>query len=79
MKIQELGSGCKRCKELYDRTQKAVQAAGIDASLEYITNIQKIIEMGLMSSPVLVINGEPVIVGGLPDVEKIKELIKVKV
>jgi small redox-active disulfide protein 2 len=78
MEIQVLGSGCKKCKELYERTQKAAQSVGLGVSVEYITNVQKIVEMGLMSSPVLVVDGEPVVVGGLPDVEKIKEILKTK-
>ncbi|MFA6339170.1 MAG: thioredoxin family protein [Candidatus Paceibacterota bacterium] len=75
MKIQVLGSGCKKCKELYERTQKAADSFGADFSVEYITDIQKIVEMGVMSSPVLAINGKPVIAGTLPEVEKIKQII----
>lgn len=75
MKIQVLGSGCKKCKELYERTQKAVQSIGIDATVEYITDVKKLLEMGVMSSPVLAINGNPVLVGVLPEVEKIKQVI----
>lgn len=75
MKIQVLGSGCKKCKELYERTQKAVQSAGINATVEYITNIQKLLDMGVMSSPVLAINGNPVLAGILPEVDKIKQII----
>jgi len=78
MKIQVLGSGCKKCKELYERTQKAVQSIGLDASVEYITDVQKIVEMNVMSSPVLAIDGKPVLVGILPDIEKIAELLKSK-
>ena len=79
MKIQVLGSGCKKCKELYERTQKAVQSLGLDVSVEYITDVQKIVEMGIISTPVLAINGKPVITGMLPDVEKIEELLKVNI
>ena len=79
MKIQVLGSGCKKCKELYERTLKAVAIVGLDISVEYITDVQKIVEMNVMSSPVLAINGKPVLVGILPDVEKIIELIKSKI
>ena len=75
MKIQVLGSGCKKCKELYERTLKAVHSIGIDISVEYITDVQKIVEMGVMSSPVLAISGKPVLVGELPSVEKIVEII----
>ena len=75
MKIQVLGSGCKKCKELYGRTQKAVQSLGLNFQVEYITDVQKIIDMGLVSSPVLVIDDKPVLVGMLADIEKIKDLI----
>ena len=77
MKVQVLGSGCPSCKRLYDMTKKAVQELGITADVEYVTDIQKIIELGLMSSPVLVIDGKPVLVGMVPgNPEKIKELLK---
>jgi len=76
MKIQVLGSGCPTCKMLYGLTKQAVEELGLKTEVEYITDVQKIIEMGVISSPVLAINGRPVISGLLPDVEKIKEVIK---
>lgn len=76
MKIQVLGSGCPTCKKLYEITQKAVVELGIKEEVEYITDISKIIEMGIMQSPVLAIDGKPVMVGFTPDIEKIKSLIK---
>ena len=76
MKIQVLGSGCPTCKKLFELTKKAVEELELKTEVEYITNIQKIIEMGVMSSPVLAIDGKPAITGFLPDVEKIKETIK---
>jgi len=76
MKIQVLGSGCPTCKKLFELTKQAVQEMGLKTEVEYITDIQKIVEMGVMQSPVLVINGKAVIAGYLPDVQKIKETIK---
>ena len=76
MKIVVLGSGCVTCKALYDLTKKAVSQLGLKDEVEYITDISKIIEMGVMQSPVLAINGKPVMVGFIPNVEKIKEIIK---
>lgn len=75
MKIQVLGSGCTTCKKLFELTQTAVKEMGLEMEVEYVADIQKIIEMGLMQSPVLAINGKPVMVGFLPDLEKIKKLI----
>ena len=76
MEIQVLGSGCPTCKKLYELTKRAVQELGIKEEFEYITDISKIVEMGVMSSPVLAVDGKPVLTGFVDDVEKIKSLIK---
>ena len=76
MKIQVLGSGCPTCKKLFELTKQAIEELGLKIEVEYITDIQRIVEMGVMSSPVLAIDGKPAITGFLPDVEKIKETIK---
>lgn len=76
MKIQVLGSGCPTCKKLYELTKQAVKELNLDEEVEYITDVSKIIEMGVMSSPVLAVDGKPVMVGFLPEVEKVKSLLK---
>jgi small redox-active disulfide protein 2 len=76
IKIQVLGSGCPTCKKLFELTKQAVSELDLKVEVEYVTDIQKIVEMGVMSSPVLAINGKPVIAGFLPDMQKIKESIK---
>ena len=75
MKIQVLGSGFGTCKKLYELTKKAVEELKMNTEVEYITDIQKIIEMGVMSNPVLAINGKPVMTGSTSDIERIKKLI----
>ena len=75
MKIQVLGSGCATCKKLFELTKKATEELDLGAEVEYVTDVQKIIDMGLMSSPVLAIDGKPVLVGRVPETEKIKEII----
>jgi small redox-active disulfide protein 2 len=76
MKIQVLGSGCPTCKKLHELTQQAVKELNLNEEVEYITDISKIIEMGVMSSPVLAVDGKPLMVGYVPDIEKIKGLIR---
>ena len=76
MQIQVLGSGCPTCKKLFELTKQAIEELDLKTEVEYITDIQKIVEMGVMSSPVLAIDGKPAITGFLPDVEKIKDTIK---
>ncbi len=76
IKIQVLGSGCFSCKKLFELTQQAVRETGLNAEVEYITDLQKIIDLGLMQMPVLTINGKPVMTGSAFDIEKITGLIK---
>lgn len=75
MKIQVLGSGCQTCKKLYELTQEAVKQLNLDEKVEYTTDVSKIIEMGVMSSPVLAINDKPIMTGYVPDIEKIKDIL----
>jgi len=74
MKIQVLGSGCPTCKTLYELTKTAVKELGVDAEVEYSTDITKIIELGVMESPVMTINGKITLLGS-GSLEKIKEVI----
>jgi small redox-active disulfide protein 2 len=74
MNIQVFGSGCPSCKNLYELTKKAVAELGIEAELEYINDITKIIELGVMQSPVLVIDGKIAMLGSA-NLDKIKEII----
>jgi hypothetical protein len=79
MNIQVLGSGCTTCKNLYEITQKAVTELNLNTNVEYITGpegIQKIIELGAMNSPVLVVNGIIAMTGFTSDIEVIKEKIQ---
>lgn len=79
MKIQVLGSGCPTCKKLYGMTQKAVDELELEEKVDYVTGVegmQAIIKMGVMSSPVLAVDGKPVMVGFVPDIEEIKGFIK---
>lgn len=75
MNVQVLGSGCPTCKKLYEITQQAVKELNLETEVEYSTDVSKIIEMGVMSSPVLAVNGRPVMIGFTPDIEKIKKAI----
>jgi small redox-active disulfide protein 2 len=75
MTIQVLGSGCSNCKRLYELTSEIVDELKLDTKVDYITDVSKIVEMGIMQSPVLAINGKSVMVGFIPDKEKIKTLI----
>lgn len=75
MKIEVIGSGCKKCKMLFELTQEVVKELGINDNVLYSTDVSKIVNMGLVSSPILVINDKPILVGILPGKEQLKEII----
>lgn len=75
MKIEVLGSGCPNCHKLFELTQQAVKDLGLKDEVVYVTDMQKIIEMGVMQLPVLAIDGKPVMTGATGDIEKIKDII----
>ncbi len=75
MIIQVLGTGCTRCKTLFENAQKAVEELGIDALVEKVEDIQKIMAFEILMTPGLVIDGAVKAAGRVPNVEDIKKLI----
>jgi small redox-active disulfide protein 2 len=79
MKIQVFGSGCSNCKKLHEIVQKVATEMGIKDNVEYVggpDGIQKIVELGVMGSPVLVVNGKIAMTGFSSDTAKIKAILK---
>lgn len=61
--IKVLGSGCASCHALYENVKTAIQKAGLAVEAEYVTDMQKIMEYGVMSMPALVVNEKVVSMG----------------
>lgn len=61
--IKVLGAGCKSCHEQYENAKQAVKDMGLSIEVEYIIDMQKIMEYGVMSMPALVINEKVVSMG----------------
>ena len=73
MNIKVLGGGCCKCENLLGVVKEAVAEKGIEAEIEYITDMAKIMEYGIMSTPALMIDNKVVSMGR---VLKAKEVIK---
>lgn len=72
--IKVLGAGCKSCHEQYENAKQAVKAMGLSVEVEYITDMQKVMEYGVMSIPAIVVNDKVVSMGKVlkaADVEKL--------
>lgn len=78
MKIEVIGSGCGKCKKLFESTKEAALELGITDTVEYSTDVMKIAAMGVMSSPLLAIDGKPALAGILPDKEELKQILSQK-
>ena len=78
MKIEVIGSGCKKCKALFDLTVEVAKDLGIKDVVEYSTDVTKIVAMGGMTSPVLAIDGKSVLAGVLPSKEALTQVISGK-
>jgi len=75
MKIRVLGSGCSKCRELYNLTVKALIELNIPADLGKIEDIKEIMTFKVMSTPALVINDKVKISGRVPSLEEVKNMI----
>lgn len=75
MKVQILGTGCPKCKKLAELTVQATEELGLELELEKVTEVAKIMDFGVMSTPALAIEGKVVLAGHLPSYEKVKELL----
>ena len=75
MQIKVLGTGCARCKSLEKVTRKAVEELSLDATVEKVEDIQKIMEYAVMRTPALVINEKVVLSGQVPKISEMKEIL----
>jgi small redox-active disulfide protein 2 len=75
-KIQILGTGCPKCEELKEKAELAAKELGIEYEIEKISNINEIIEFGVMITPALVVDGEVKAVGKIPSAEELKNIIQ---
>lgn len=75
MKIEILGSGCAKCKTLYENTRAAVQEKGIEAEIVKVEDIPSIMKYGVMSTPALVVDGTVLFSGRLASAAEIKGLL----
>lgn len=73
MKIEILGSGCPKCKQLEANAKKAVEETKKKAEIVKVTDINEIINRGVMATPAIVIDGKLKASGRIPEVEEIKK------
>ena len=76
MKIQILGTGCPKCKKLAEAAEAAAKELQLDYELEKVTDINQIMGFGVMMTPALAVDGDVKVVGKVPAIDEIKEMLK---
>ncbi|MGN0516556.1 thioredoxin family protein [Eubacterium sp.] len=74
--IKVLGAGCKSCHEMYENTKQSVKSIGLNIEVEYITDMQRVMEYGVMSMPALVVNEKVVSMGKVLKVTDAEKILK---
>ena len=78
MNILVLGPGCPKCTEAEKIVKKALQEAGVQASVEKISDFQEIAKLGVFSTPAVVIDGKIKCVGKVPSKSEVLEWLSMK-
>ncbi len=73
LEIKVLGPGCANCKRLEQMAERAISELGLQATILKVTDYEEIMDLGVMSTPGLVINGQVVVSGRLPLMQEVSD------
>jgi len=76
MRIQVLGTGCRKCAQLAQNVEAALEELGLDLSLEKVEDPDTINDMGVLITPALVIDGNIKTKGKVPSVDDIVSMLE---
>jgi len=74
-KLQILGTGCPKCKKLAENTEAAAKDLGIEYEIEKVTDINTIMNFGVMMTPALAVDGQVKVVGKVLSPDEIKKML----
>ncbi|MFP4655845.1 MAG: thioredoxin family protein [Methanohalobium sp.] len=75
MKIEILGTGCPKCKKTKEIVDKVVKDKGIEAEVEKVEDMDKIMSYGVMLTPAVVVDGDVKVAGKVPGEDDVKKWI----
>ncbi|WP_374242433.1 thioredoxin family protein [Zoogloea sp.] len=76
LNIKVLGPGCANCRKLEEIAREAVASLGVAAEIDKVTDMQQIIDYGVLKTPGLVINGKLVSSGRIPAPQSVADWIR---
>ncbi len=76
MDVKILGTGCTKCRKLFEEARKAIDESGVEATLSKVEAIDEIAGYGVMFTPALVIDGEVKSSGSVLKAARIAALLR---
>ena len=74
-KIQILGTGCPKCKKLAENAEAAAKELELEFEVEKVADINEMMKFGVMMTPALIVDGEVKVVGKVPSLDEIKQML----
>ncbi len=74
--VKILGTGCKKCQTLESKVRELIASNNIDALVEKVTDIQEMVNYGIMMTPGLIINEQVKSFGIIPKDDQIITWLK---
>ncbi len=75
-KVQVLGTGCKKCKMLFEEVKKAGEKIDEEIIVEKVENLSEIMKFNVMSTPALVVDGEVKFTGKTMKAKDLERFLK---
>jgi small redox-active disulfide protein 2 len=75
-KLQILGTGCPKCRQLAEATEAAARELEIDYEMEKVTDLNRIMGFGVMLTPALVVDGVVKVSGKVPSADEARALLR---
>ena len=75
MKLTVYGSGCAKCQQLIANTEAAARRLGVEYQLEKVTDVNAIIDAGIMRTPALAVDDDVLVEGKVPSSDELQQLL----
>jgi small redox-active disulfide protein 2 len=75
MKLTIYGSGCAKCQQLTANAEAAARRLGLEFEVEKVTDVNAIIDAGIMRTPALAVDDEIMVEGKVPSSNELESLL----
>nr|WP_247655443.1 thioredoxin family protein [Stutzerimonas frequens] len=75
MKLTVYGSGCAKCQQLTANAEAAARRLGLEYQLEKVTDVNAIIDAGIMRTPALAVDDDVLVEGKVPSSDELQQLL----